>query len=64
MAKYVNANALWEKLIAQREQNINCDVPFQVNMGINQAIGILNSMEPKDVIYWNDKTSIEARKQE
>lgn len=64
MAKYVNADVLFEMLADQRERNAICEVPFQVNVGLNQAIRILNSIEPKDVIYWNDKTSTEAKKQE
>ena len=62
MAKYVNADELWKRLREQREKNVDCDIPFHVNVGINQAIAILNSMEPKDVIYWNDRTSLEAEK--
>ena len=62
MSKYVNADVLLELLTDQRDRNEICDVPFHVNFGLNQAIHILNSMEAKDVIYWNDKTSTAAEK--
>lgn len=62
MAKYVNADALWYKLKEQRDNNTGYSNGPAWNVGINQAISILNKMEPKDVIYWNDKTNTEAAK--
>lgn len=44
MARMIDADQLWEKLKAQKEKNKELEVGFHINMGINQAIGLLNSM--------------------
>ena len=46
MSIFISRPALWEKLIERKQQNIDSGIDaFHVNMGINQAIGIMNSME-------------------
>lgn len=48
MSIFISRPDLWEKLIERKKQNIDSlefeDVAFHINMGINQAIGIMNSM--------------------
>ena len=44
MSIFISRPELWEKLIERRHKNIELDVGFHINMGINQAIGIMNSM--------------------
>lgn len=45
MSIFISRPHLWKKLIEQREKNMDLDVGFHINMGINQAIGIMNDME-------------------
>lgn len=48
MSIFISRPELWEKLLERKQQNIEsfdvAEVPFHINMGINQAIGIMNSM--------------------
>ena len=48
MSIFISRPDLWEKLLDQKKHNIDAldyeQVAFHVNMGINQAIGIMNSM--------------------
>lgn len=46
---FIDAKALWKELIETKEYNKSCDAPFTVNMGINQAIGLLNMLPAADV---------------
>lgn len=52
MARLIDADQLWEKLIEQRDKNKELKAWFHINMGINQAIGIMNSMMP---FYTNEE---------
>jgi hypothetical protein len=46
MNVFISRPELWQKLIERKQENINSGVDsFHINMGINQAIGIMNSME-------------------
>ena len=61
---FISRADLWEKLIERRLHNINAlgEVAYHVNMGINQAIGIMNSMQgftydPKEMEDTNGKRS-------
>lgn len=46
MSIFISRPALWERLIERKRQNIDSGIDaFHVNMGINQAIGIMNSMD-------------------
>lgn len=50
MSIFISRTALWEKLIERKKENIACGIDsFHVNMGINQAIGIMNSMEGYEI---------------
>lgn len=44
MSILISRPNLWEKLIEQRNKNKELEIGFHVNMGINQAIGIMNQM--------------------
>ena len=50
MKRLVDADKLWDLLLDQRDQNTAQNLPWQVNTGINQAIAILNAMEPEPQI--------------
>jgi len=54
--KTVDADALWQRLIEQRNKNIEAGVPYTVNVGINQAVRILNetSKEVEQVVRCKD----------
>lgn len=54
MVRLIDADELWKKLIEQREENKELEVGFHMNMGINQAIGWLNSMIPFYVYEENE----------
>lgn len=40
----IDAKELWKLLIEQKKENMKLCHPYPVNMGINQAIGLLNSL--------------------
>jgi hypothetical protein len=45
MSIFISRPDLWEKLIERKRENIESGIDaFHVNMGINQAIGIMNRM--------------------
>jgi len=44
MSIFISRPDLWEKLIERRNENKDLEVGFHINMGINQAIGIMNRM--------------------
>lgn len=46
MSIFISRIDLWEKLLERKRENIDSGIDaFHVNMGINQAIGIMNRME-------------------
>lgn len=49
---FISRPDLWGKLLEQKRQNIDAfdvaEVAFHINMGINQAIGIMNRMPAID----------------
>lgn len=50
MSIFISRPALWEKLIERKRENIESGIDsFHVNMGINQAIGIMNSMQGYEI---------------
>ena len=64
---FIDAKELWKRLIEVRQFNKGLDIPYTVNLGINQAIGELNSLPAADVVEvvrckncrWFDKTGFE-----
>lgn len=44
MSIFISRPDLWEKLIERRNHNKDLDCGFHINIGINQAIGIMNSL--------------------
>ena len=65
MSIFISRPDLWEKLLEQKKANIDNELPHLVNLGINQAIGIMNRMpaftyDPKEMereIQWRVKHS-------
>ena len=60
---FIDAKELWGLLIQQREKNKELPNAFPMNMGINQAVGLMNSLPAADVVevirckdcqYWSD----------
>ena len=53
MSEFISRTDLWAKLISQKKHNIECldveEVHFHFNAGINQAIGIMNSMPAYEI---------------
>ena len=53
MSIFISRPDLWERLLAQKKHNVDAlgsnQVAFHVNMGINQAIGIMNSMTAYEI---------------
>lgn len=50
MGIFISRPDLWERLIERKRQNIDSGIDaFHVNMGINQAIGIMNSMQGYEI---------------
>ena len=53
MSIFISRPDLWEKLLERKKHNIDTltaeQVAFHVNMGINQAIGIMNSMPAYEI---------------
>lgn len=47
---FINAKELWKMLIHQRDINKELPSAFSVNMGINQAVGLMNSLPAADVV--------------
>ena len=46
MSIFISRPALWEKLIERKHDNINSGIDcFHINLGINQAISIMNSLD-------------------
>ena len=44
MSIFISRPELWEKLLERKQENMNLEVGWHINMGINQAIGIMNSL--------------------
>lgn len=50
MSIFISRPDLWQKLIDRKKENIDSGIDaFHVNMGINQAIGIMNSMTAYEI---------------
>jgi hypothetical protein len=53
MSIFISRPDLWEKLLERKKQNIDAleaeEVSFHINMGINQAIGIMNSLPTYEI---------------
>lgn len=47
---FIDAKELWKMLIQQREKNKELSCSFTVNAGINQAVGLMNSLPAADVV--------------
>lgn len=47
---YIDAKELWKMLIQRREQNKELSCAFTMNVGINQAVGLMNSLPSVDVV--------------
>ena len=50
MSIFISRPDLWEKLIERRNENKDLEVGFHINMGINQAIGIMNRMPAYELL--------------